>query len=183
MRKLLTETLHKVKTTHSSFSSWMGVFLSETADWWAKDFRCSVMRTQIQLASSVMVPAWGRMMGSAASGGRGKYCMVGEHTHPHCNFVFQVTFTVTGHLPITGTSFLWICLLALLMLSLGLKVKIYDTLADVWILTSLPVCINIIPDYMAPNPEDSNLHSHCHKDQDGGSITLNLILDKQDVRI
>jgi hypothetical protein len=37
------------------------------------------MRPQIQLASSVMAPAWGRMMDSTASGSWENYHMTGEH--------------------------------------------------------------------------------------------------------
>lgn len=43
----------RVRTTNFHFSSWVGVLLGNTADWWMKGFRYTVMWWPSQLASTV----------------------------------------------------------------------------------------------------------------------------------
>jgi hypothetical protein len=67
MRRTLIETQQKTKTCFH-FSSCMGV-LGNIKDWWVTHFEYTLTQPQIQLASTVKVPVWGRMMGSSGSGG------------------------------------------------------------------------------------------------------------------
>jgi hypothetical protein len=65
------------------------VFLRNKADWWVTDFRYTVTQSPIQLASIVMTPMWGRMMGSTVNGGWKNYRMVGEHMSMHNTSLFK----------------------------------------------------------------------------------------------
>jgi hypothetical protein len=77
MRKILIVTLYKVKT-HFRFNSCVGVFLWDIVTWWMRFWILyTVTQSQIQLASPVMAPVWGRIMGSAPSDSCKNYCMVG----------------------------------------------------------------------------------------------------------
>jgi hypothetical protein len=60
MRKF-TETQYKVKKRFCS-SSCVGVFQDNIVDWCVKDFRYTIMQSQIQLGSIAMAPVWGRMV-------------------------------------------------------------------------------------------------------------------------
>lgn len=70
MRKVLIESECRVKTRCFCCSFCLGIFLCDVGDWWMKElYMFIVMKSQIQIASTVMVPAWGRMIGSVAGGG------------------------------------------------------------------------------------------------------------------
>jgi hypothetical protein len=73
----------KVQTMRFRFISCVGISSDNIADWWAKHVRYSVTRSHIHLASTVITDlharAWGRTMGSGASGGGKNYRVAGEH--------------------------------------------------------------------------------------------------------
>jgi hypothetical protein len=77
--KLVQKPTHS-KETQPDFSFCVGDFLGKRADWQVKRFRHNVTQSQIQLSSTEQAPAWGRAMGSTATGGWEKYHVTGEHT-------------------------------------------------------------------------------------------------------
>jgi hypothetical protein len=72
--KSLTETRYKVKTACFHFTSCIGVILSGTEDLW-------VMWSHIHVASTALIPAWGRSMSSTAKDSWENYHVAGEHMH------------------------------------------------------------------------------------------------------
>jgi hypothetical protein len=67
MRKFLTETQHKFRTTHFHFTFYKRIFIDDIINWWGKDFRyihCSALTNSCTL----MAPLWRRITGSIASG-------------------------------------------------------------------------------------------------------------------
>jgi hypothetical protein len=79
MTKTLTEAQYKIKMTQFYFSSCTGVFLGNSR-LMNERFQIYINMIQIQLASTVIAPAWEKVS-SAASGGWENCHLASEHVH------------------------------------------------------------------------------------------------------